>query len=62
MRADGTHTTDWHEETWHLPGADGKLMFDAEFLQRHLDDISGLLASLASAARDFAESQQPPKA
>lgn len=55
--ADGTHTTDWHEETWHIPGAAGKLVFDEELLQRHLDDITALLTPLASASRDFAEAQ-----
>jgi len=59
--ADGTHTHR-HEETWHIPGAVGTLMFDSELLQRHLDDITALLASLASAARAFAEANQPKKA
>jgi hypothetical protein len=31
--SDGTYTN-WREETWHLPGAAGKLMFDEELLQR----------------------------
>jgi hypothetical protein len=60
--ADGTYTTDLHEETWHIPGAAGELMFDEELLQRHLDDITGLLSSLASAARQFAEDYQSVKA
>src|ERR1700719_2994635 len=59
--ADGTHTH-WREETWDVPGAAGKLMFDEELLQRHLDDITALLTSLASAAREFAGSHQPAKA
>jgi len=54
---DGTQTT-WHEETWHLPGAAGKLMFDEELLQRHLDDVTGLLAALSSAASEFAVAQK----
>lgn len=61
MHADGTHTTDWHEETWHLPGMAGTLMFDKELLQRQLDDITSLLTSLASAAREFAKNHQPAK-
>lgn len=61
LQADGTHTTDWHEETWHIPGAAGKLMFDEQMLQRHLDDITGLLTSFASAAREFAENSQTSK-
>lgn len=52
---DGTYTTDLHEEWWHIPGAAGKLSFDRDLLQRHLDDITGLLSSLAVAARTFAE-------
>jgi hypothetical protein len=55
---DGTYTTDWHEETWHVLGAAGQLVFDDDLLQRYLDDITALLDSLASAARDFAEDQQ----
>lgn len=58
---DGTHTY-WREETWHLPGAAGTLKFDTEMLQRLLDDIAGLLAALAAAAREFAENQQAAKA
>ena len=59
--ADGTHTY-CHEETWHLPGAAGKLTFDEELLQRQLDEITRLLTALASAAREFAENNQPAKA
>jgi hypothetical protein len=59
---DGTYTTDLHEETWHVPGAAGMLVFGGQLLQRHLDDITGLLSSLASAAREFAENGQPTKA
>jgi hypothetical protein len=61
LHSDGTHTTDWHEETWNLLGAGGKLMFDEKLLQRHLEDITALLASLASAACELAESSQPAK-
>lgn len=57
LDGDGTHTN-WREETWHLPGAAEKLMFDEELLQRHLDDLTGLLESLSSAAREFAETQK----
>ena len=59
---DGTYTTDFHEETWHIPGAPGKLVFDTELLQRHLGDITDLLSSLAAAARAFAEAHLPAKA
>jgi hypothetical protein len=62
LQRDGSCTTDFHEETWHIPGATGKLVFDRELLQRHLDDITALLSSLAGAARTFAESHQPAKA
>lgn len=55
--ADGTHTH-WRKETWHLPGLTEALIFDEELLQRQLDGITGLLASLSSAAREFAESQR----
>lgn len=58
---DGKQTT-WREETWHIPGGATKLMFDEELLQRHLDNLTGLLTSLASAARAFAEANQPMKA
>jgi hypothetical protein len=53
LEQDGTHTH-WREETWHLPGASGTLMFDEELLQRHLDDVTALLRSLSAAAREFA--------
>jgi hypothetical protein len=58
--ADGTHTH-WREETWHLPGATEKLMFDEGLLQRHLDDITSMITSLAAAARAFVENQQSAK-
>jgi len=61
LQKDGSFTTDFHEETWHIPGAPGKLAFDKELLQRHLSDITDLLSSLAAAARTFAESHQPAK-
>jgi hypothetical protein len=54
---DGTHTHG-QKETWHIPSAAGQLTFDAEMLQRHLDDITGLLAALSLAAREFAEEQK----
>jgi hypothetical protein len=59
---DGTHTTDFHEETWHIPGAPGKLIFDRGLLQRQLADVTDLLSSLAAAARVFAETHLPLKA
>jgi hypothetical protein len=46
------------KETWHLPGAPGKLTFDEEMLQRHLDELTALLTSLSSAAREFAEAEK----
>ena len=61
LSKDGSYTTDFHEETWHIPGASGKLVFDKDMLQRHLADITDLLSSLAAAARRFAESHQPAK-
>jgi hypothetical protein len=51
----------WCEETWYLPGTPAKLMFHPGLLQRHLEDITGLITSLASAAREFAEDQQAGK-
>jgi hypothetical protein len=56
---DGT-TTGWREETWALPGASGKLMFDEELLQRHLGDITRLLTALASAACEFVQNRHQP--
>jgi len=61
LNKDGTYTTDFHEETWHIPGTPGKLLFDKDMLQRHLADITDLLCSLATAARTFAESHKPVK-
>lgn len=48
----------WREETWHLPGAASTMTFDEEMLQRPLDDVTSLLTSLASAARDFAAAEK----
>ena len=62
LQKDGSYTTDFHEETWHIPGAAGKLAFDRDLLQRHLDDIIPLLSSLAVAARTFAEAHRPAQA
>jgi hypothetical protein len=59
---DGTYTADFHEESWHIPGAPGKLAFDREMLQKDLGDITGLLSSLAAAARTFAEAHLAMKA
>jgi len=61
LNKDGTYTTDFHEETWHIPGTPGKLLFDKDMLQRHLADITDLLCSFATAARTFAESHKPVK-
>jgi hypothetical protein len=60
--ADGTSTTDWHEETWDIPGASERLTFNEELLQRHLDNITRLLTTLATAGREFAENNQPVEA
>jgi hypothetical protein len=35
------------------------LKFDEGLIQRHLDDITSLLAPLTSAAREFAENNRP---
>ena len=59
MNADGTLTTDLHEETWHIPGAAVSLTFDPEMLQRVLDDVAGLIKTLTAAALQFAENQKP---
>jgi hypothetical protein len=53
--------TQLYEQTWYLPGTAEKLVFDEGFLQRYLNDISALLSSLSSAAREFAESQKEAK-
>lgn len=55
---DGSHTQR-REETWHIPGLAQPLAFDQEMLQRQLDNVTGLLTELSSAARDFAEQHQP---
>jgi hypothetical protein len=54
-----THT---HEETWYIPGLSQKLEFDEDMLHRQLDEITRLLTALASAAREFAENNQPATA
>jgi hypothetical protein len=56
---DGTHTEDWRTDRWALPGAATSLDFSEDMLQRRLDDITRLLAPLATAAREFALSHQP---
>jgi hypothetical protein len=56
---DGSYTKELHEETWHIPGLAGRLVFNRDLLQRHLDGITALLNSLAVAARVFAEAHQP---
>lgn len=62
LHEDGSSTRDFHEETWHIPGAPTKLNFDRELLQRHLTDVTELLSSLSVAARAFAECHQAVKA
>jgi hypothetical protein len=59
VNKDGTYTTDFHKEAWHIPGASGNLTFGKDMLQRHLIGITDLLSSLATAAQTFAESHQP---
>jgi hypothetical protein len=61
LNTDGTYTTDFHEETWQIPGATGKLVFDKDMLERQLADVADILSALATAARAFAESHQPVK-
>ncbi|MGP8245291.1 MAG: hypothetical protein ACLQVN_12325 [Bryobacteraceae bacterium] len=62
LHADGTHTTDFHAETWHIPGAAGSPTFGEEMLQRHLDDITAVLRTLTAAALEFVESEKPAAA
>jgi hypothetical protein len=62
LQEDGSYTTDFHEETWHIPGVPGRLNFDRELLERHLGDVTSLVTSLVVAARAFAEARQPVKA
>lgn len=57
LQRDGSQS-EWREETWHLPGAAGTLVFDEELLQRHLDDVTALLASLSAAARELAVAEK----
>ncbi len=58
--ADGTYT-ERREDTWALPSAAGTLTFGEDMLQRHLGDITRLLAALASAAREFAQHHHLPE-
>jgi len=58
---DGTYTQT-QEATWHLPRSNTKLIFDRALLQRHLDEITDLLAQLTSASLEFVESCQPMQA
>ena len=55
IQKDGTDTN-WREETFYVPGGTQTFNFDGNMLQRHLDDLTALLSSLASAGRTFAES------
>jgi len=59
LHSDDAFIEDWREDTWALPGAAAKLVFDEDMLQRYLDDNTRLLAPLASAAREFAQTHQP---
>jgi len=56
---DGTHTVDWSEDTWHIPGSTADLNFDDQMLHRQLEDIAAMLKTLTIAAREFAESFRP---
>lgn len=49
---DGTHTHT-REEAWHLPGLDNEVVFDDGLIQRHMDEITRLLAVLVLAALEF---------
>jgi hypothetical protein len=57
-KADGTLITEWFQETWHIPGVATIITFDEDMLQRFLDQITGMLNPLVSAAREFAEQHQ----
>ena len=59
LHEDGTHTTDFHEETWHIPGAAVSLTFDPDMLQRVLDDIAVLVKTLTEASLNSAKSHTP---
>ena len=54
----GTHTYT-EEKTWEVPGTTQSLPFDAEMLQRFLDEITTMLTTLTKAALEFAESHAP---
>ena len=58
IHTDGTHTHT-QEETWHIPGLRQKLKFGDDMLERHLDEITGMLSTLTTEAREFAESKKP---
>jgi hypothetical protein len=55
---DGSFTTDFHEETWHISGIANSLTFDTEMLQRELDNITAMLTPLITAAGEFAEARK----
>ncbi len=59
MQRDGTFKTDFHQETWHIPGASVSLVCAPAMLQRVLDNITALVTALTSSARQFTESHQP---
>ncbi|MGH9354489.1 MAG: hypothetical protein ACRD2G_20350 [Terriglobia bacterium] len=58
--SDGTNHS--REETWDVPGSSEKLKFDENMLQREIDEMTNMLATLTPAAREFAGSQDPAKA
>ncbi len=57
-KRDGSVTTNFHEETWHIPSIANGLNFDKEMLQRELGNITALLGPLITAAREFAEARK----
>lgn len=62
IRGGSDGTTQWHEETWHIPGSTDTLQFGVEMLHRLLDDITDAIKPLIAAAREFAESRTPKPA
>jgi len=50
--SDGVYTQ-IREEIWHIPGSDKEFIFDEDLIQRYLDEITGLLKLLISAAMKF---------
>src|SRR4029077_15361279 len=57
IRGGSDGTAQWHEETWHIPGATVPLQFDKEMLHGVLDEITHMLKELIAPARQLAEGQ-----